>query len=184
MPFPVGLTKADNPSAWPSLHKHSLRTAVWKFKLYISYQLVQEQPQQEKFTISTEVSLCWARGHSLLQGCRESQRWSHQSHSPSSIPMHPLEKPRGANWLSCRREEIFKGRICTEVSTLRLKDSSPKPTIPSAEPLPDVALSASKHHETSCSTKYFLCTVDNSDLCRLQFCCAWATMLTDRPFSV
>lgn len=101
-----------------------------------------------------------------------------------SIPIHPLEKPRGANWLSCRREKISKERICTEVSNLRLKDSSPKPTIPSAEPLPDVALSASKHHETSCSTKYFLCTVDNSDLCNLQFCCAWAMMLTDRPFSV
>lgn len=83
MPFPVGLTKADNPSAWPSLHKHSLRTAVWKFKLYISYQLVQEQPQQEKFTVSTEASLRWARGRSLFQGRRESQRWSHQSHSPS-----------------------------------------------------------------------------------------------------
>lgn len=82
-PFPVGLTKADNPSAWPSLHKHSQRIAVWKFKLYILYQLVQEQPQQEKFTISTEALLCWACGHNLFQGCRESQRWSHRSHSPS-----------------------------------------------------------------------------------------------------
>lgn len=63
-----------------------------------------------------------------------------------SIPIHPLEKPRGADWLSYRREKISKGRISMEVSTLRLKDRSPKPTIPSAEPRPDVAVSASKYH--------------------------------------
>lgn len=63
-----------------------------------------------------------------------------------SIPIHLLEKLRGAEWLSCRRGRIYKGRTYTEVSTLRLKTSSTKLKTPSAEPLPDVVLSASKNH--------------------------------------
>lgn len=63
-----------------------------------------------------------------------------------SMPIHLLEELRGADWLSCRREKIPKGRICMKVSTLTLKDSSPKLTIPSAELLPDVVPSASKNH--------------------------------------
>lgn len=67
-PFPVGLTKADSPSAWPSQHKYSLGTGVWKFKLHISHRLALEQPQQEKFSISTEILLSCIRSHGLSQG--------------------------------------------------------------------------------------------------------------------
>lgn len=175
MPFPVGLTKADSPSAWPSLHKHSLGIGSLKVQaLHFVLAGTGTAPAGKVQHLRWESALLgsWPQ---TLPGDAEKAKGDHTKVTHlQSILIHPLEKLRAAGWPPGRRQkqEISKGRISTEVSPLRLKDGTPKPARPSAGPLPDLAPSASPNCEKSRNAKYSLCSADGSHLHHLQFSCA------------
>lgn len=182
MPFPMGLTKADSPSAWPSLPEHSVELE-FEILHFISAGTGTAPSGKVQHLCRDSAQLgSWPW---LLAADVEKAKGDHTKGTHlQSILMHPLEKQRAADWLPGRRQkEISKGRIYTEVLPLRLKDSSPKPTRPSVGPLRNFAPSASKNHEKFCNARYSLCTADDSHL-HLRFSYACAMMLRDRSFPV